>query len=1811
MVNRQNWKSRVAGGLLLLLAMPASARSQSVVQAEDAALFSAYVRQEHTGYTGTGYVKPDSKTGAYMEFVFRRETAATDTVLVRYANGGSSRNFAVQLNDVSVGSFSFPSTLSWTTWSTRVIVVGLQAGINRLRFTTTTNTTTYPVVDQITVKGQPAVTMFGLKLTKSGNGSVSALPSAAYHDAGSTVELTASPSGSGFFKRWMGANDSPANPYTLVMNGHKTVVGVFLDTTGVSGFIPEPSPRAFASVNALGTNGTTGGLGGDEVTVTTGDDLWNLMLLRADANRTVNFSPLTVYVVGTLTPGPVIGSSSMLSVKDAYDISIIGVGQDATISGFGLNIVRSINIIVRGIRFTNATDDGISIDASDDEALGHHIWVDHCTFEPPGHDGALDITHTAAYVTASWNHFKGWDKNSLVGHSNSNTSDVNMKISYHHNYFDATSQRNPRVRFGKVHVFNNYYRNNSLYGVSSNMEADVLVEGNYFINVPIPTETSRDGSPPGDLVQRYNVFVNCGTPGTRGTAFEADQYYAYMLDSASTIPQLVSKYAGSGVYDFSYHASTAVYTLSVSATNGTVTRNPDLPTYPHGTNVELTATPSSGYFFVNWTGDVPPSQATHNPLVITMDANKSLTAHFTDQLYMLSVSAVNGSVVRNPDLPSYPAGSSVQLTATPSAGYFFVNWTGDVPAGQEADNPLTVLMDGNKSLSANFSNQTFTLNTNAVNGSIVRNPNQAAYDSGATVQLTAVPDTGYHFVGWSGDASGTTNPITIVMNANKSVTAAFAINHYTLTVNAANGIVTKSPDQPTYPHGTTVSLTATPNSGYLFSGWSGDASGTANPVNVLMTTNRSVTANFTSMGMIATSNGTGGGAWTAPGTWEGGVVPTSSHHVMIAGSDSVFVTSAVSCSSLTVQSGARLSTTATITVSGLFALEEGAFYYHGASGTFALPGATRFVDDASTVVYNSTAGATSIAGGAFGNLVIMRGSSNTNAIGVLTINGDLTLNNTSGSAGLRGTSGATSRTNIVRGNVYILGGTLSCIDNGSGSAVGVWDIGGNVHVLGSTNARLSPFSSGGASTVTGVFNIGGDLVVAGGRLQYATNNSTSGLGIINLAGNLEVQSGSSITDNSSTGPFAFNFVGSDTQLVRLGMNFSMATNIYDTVKSGSTVVFDTTSFSWGSTAGTSGMFVVNGLLALKGNAAIAGAGGFQLNPAGTLVIGSPDGIASSAMAGNIRVSGSRTFSTEAHYVYAGIEPQVTGSGLPSTAEVLTVSNPASVALTSSTVVTDALRVEEGYLDLNGNAVVLGPAAVLSEAPGHTVRGASGSISTVRTLVAPSVTTDIAGLGVRIGSSADLGVTTIVRTHASHAAIGGINRSFDITPSTNTGLNATFVFRYDESELNTIPEQELGLFKSTDNGVSWMAFGGTVDGPANTITVGGVDDFSLWTAAEDTSGGVFTVNVPLMQGWNMVSNPVATASDSVRQMFPTSVLDYAFSFAGGVGYVQEHRLLNGIGYWAKFPAATTSVVQGAPLHGDTLSVGAGWNMIGSISFAVDTSNVAWVPQGNRASLYFGYDGGYAGSETIEPGRAYWVKATQPGAIILSSGSTLGRVVAPASPLDHFSSITFADATGAAQTLYVGQAKDGFEAGFFEMPPVGPDGVFDVRFESQRMVEVYTGGRSALFPLRLSSAVSPVTITWDVRSSEGVLVLVTATNDRHALGGKGRMTLAGPPYQRMTVGVEQSEEPRGFMLAQNHPNPFNPFTEIMFSVGTQGRATLDVFNMLGQHLSTLFDNDVEPGQFYRVSFDGTGVASGVYFYRLQSGNTVAVKRLMVLK
>lgn len=270
--------------------------------------------------------------------------------------------------------------------------------------------------------------------------------------------------------------------------------------------------------------GTTGGGGATPVTVTTGSALISNM--QASGSR-------------------VIRVSGMVSISGMQDVApnktIIGVGSGSGITGGGLDLDETSNVIIQNLNFRDWSDDAINVQDG-----STRLWIDHNTFSN-GNDGAVDIKRGSDFITVSWNRFFDHDKTMLLGHSDGNGSQDrgHLRVSYHHNWFDGTNQRHPRVRFGNpVHVYNNYYDAVGDYGVASTIEAGVLVEGNFFENTESPCELGQGSSPAGALAARNNTFVNSGACATGGSVRSIP--YSYSLDPASSVKSIVQSGAGTG-----------------------------------------------------------------------------------------------------------------------------------------------------------------------------------------------------------------------------------------------------------------------------------------------------------------------------------------------------------------------------------------------------------------------------------------------------------------------------------------------------------------------------------------------------------------------------------------------------------------------------------------------------------------------------------------------------------------------------------------------------------------------------------------------------------------------------------------------------------------------------------------------------------------------------------------------------------------------------------------------------------------------------------------------------------------------------------------------------------------------------------------------------------------------------------------------------------------------------------------------------------------------------------------------------------------
>lgn len=328
-----------------------------------------------------------------------------------------------------------------------------------------------------------------------------------------------------------------------------------------------------------------------------------------------------------------------------------------------------------------------------------------------------------------------------------------------------------------------------------------------------------------------------------------------------------------------YLTANPILTISPVASGGTIVAQPagtPVPAagpnkyeYGLGTVVSMQMQLDSLYALSGWVGDIDPNFAQSNPISITMNANKAIGANVARLVRTLNMS-VNGTgtgtISPNPTGSQFTSalvqgfidGTTVSLSAQADAGAVFTGWSGNVPDGHSNDNPLVVDMDRDRNISATFQQIVHVNLTTSGNGTATISPAVETYYSGLPVTLTATPASGSSFSKWTGDVSTTTASVSLVLSGDLNAQAVFQLiandggtdkpptsntQNYSLAVQVV-GSGTVTPNSGTFTSGATVELVATPDPGFDFVGWSGDASGTDLATNVTFSKNLQVVATF-------------------------------------------------------------------------------------------------------------------------------------------------------------------------------------------------------------------------------------------------------------------------------------------------------------------------------------------------------------------------------------------------------------------------------------------------------------------------------------------------------------------------------------------------------------------------------------------------------------------------------------------------------------------------------------------------------------------------------------------------------------------------------------------------------------------------------------------------------------------------------------------------------------------------------------------------------------------------------------------------------
>ena len=386
-----------------------------------------------------------------------------------------------------------------------------------------------------------------------------------------------------------------------------------------------------------------------------------------------------------------------------------------------------------------------------------------------------------------------------------------------------------------------------------------------------------------------------------------------------------------------------------------------------------------------------------------------------------------------------------------------------------------------------------------------------------------------------------------------------------------------------------------------------------------------------------------------------------------------------------------------------------------------------------------------------------------------------------------------------------------------------------------------------------------------------------------------------------------------------------------------------------------------------------------------------------------------------------------------------------------------------------------------------------------------------------------------------------------------------------------------------------------------------------------SNTVPQITVNLLDRWNLVGLPVQISHESYTELFPNAINKTLFEYTNG--YQSRQTLQPGKGYWVRMGQSGSTMLTGASITSMDLELLQGWNLISGPTATVTESSIDDPNEILIAGSIFGFNGSYVTTTSMEPGKGYWIRTDGAGTITLSGeSSSKSNVTHPSSVLSNFDRIEFLSGEDSepAFTLYLsGIISSPFSTVNFELPPFPPSGNQDVRWEQGSYVI-----ESKIGAALIQQGSSPIQVRVPQRSTEIVELSGTSEVALMREFTEDRMLTSTWIHQnelynlsRQTSRVEfellsKNELPVEFVLDQNYPNPFNPTTTIRFGIPESADVSLEVYTVLGQKIMTLVNENRSAG-WHTVNFNGTGLSSGVYLYRIQAGGMVQTRKLMLVK
>ncbi|MBK7499005.1 MAG: T9SS type A sorting domain-containing protein [Ignavibacteriales bacterium] len=380
-------------------------------------------------------------------------------------------------------------------------------------------------------------------------------------------------------------------------------------------------------------------------------------------------------------------------------------------------------------------------------------------------------------------------------------------------------------------------------------------------------------------------------------------------------------------------------------------------------------------------------------------------------------------------------------------------------------------------------------------------------------------------------------------------------------------------------------------------------------------------------------------------------------------------------------------------------------------------------------------------------------------------------------------------------------------------------------------------------------------------------------------------------------------------------------------------------------------------------------------------------------------------------------------------------------------------------------------------------------------------------------------------------------------------------------------------------------------------------------AYETNTVTFQLSVPIQNDWNLVSVPgLHPLNQNVNTWWANrdplaNVYRYNGSYqpvttvSPGIGYSLKHSGPQVYNTGDEWPIGGIRVVPHHPISGNT-----GWNLIGGYEISVATADITTVPSGLQSGPIYKYSSGYQIANTLEPGYGYWMKLTSVGQIILPE--TLSKRTEPIEYFpDDWGKIIITDATGINFILYAVNGE--VDLYRYELPPASMTGMVDIRYSSNRIAEDLKGEMKTIYINGVTYPLTVKVVNLDVKIQDPSGQEINAE-----LKSGEKITITNSSINKLNLLSNKIFTPIEYGLEQNYPNPFNPTTKIRFSISEAGNVKLRIYNILGQEICRLLDENKDIG-VYTISFDASELNSGMYIYKLEVNGFTQTRKMTLIK